>query len=278
MRAIANKPTSELIRLVHQLRGTWHGNVAMCRCPAHNDRTPSLSIRQGDRAILVTCFAGCRNEDVLRAIASIAHIPATNAAEIERVSGHGGNPHWAIWKEALPVQGTLAERYLHDQRKLNKPLNHLRFHPRCPRGAGEVAKFKPALIVAMHHGNRITAIQRLFLDPQSGKCTAKIVLGKSIGAAWTNNLVGDRIAIAEGFESAAAYTQLHGIPAWSAMGARRLPQIVFPPQVRTVIILRDNDPEGMAAEGKAAEAYRAQGRTVEFDPPPTHVNDWADLL
>jgi hypothetical protein len=278
MRAIANKPTNDLIRLVHRLGGSWHGNIAMCRCPAHHDRTPSLSIRQGDRAVLVTCFAGCPNDDVLRAIARISQIPATNRGEIERVSEQRGNPHWAIWRAALPVQGTLAERYLCQRRKLTKPLNHLRFHPRCPRGAGAAAKFQPALIVAMHHGNRLTAIQRLFLDPQNGNCIAKIVLGRSIGAAWTNNLVADRIAIAEGFESAAAYTQLHGIPAWSAMGARRLPQIALPPQVSTVIILRDNDPEGEAAEGIAAAAYRAQGRAVEFDPPPTHVNDWADLL
>ena len=29
------------------------------RCPAHDDRTPSLSVREGERGILVKCWAGC---------------------------------------------------------------------------------------------------------------------------------------------------------------------------------------------------------------------------
>ena len=29
------------------------------RCPAHDDRTPSLSIRDGERGVLLKCWAGC---------------------------------------------------------------------------------------------------------------------------------------------------------------------------------------------------------------------------
>jgi hypothetical protein len=65
---IALKPTQETIDIVAALRGRWHGSYAMCVCPAHADRTPSLSVRQGERGILVHCFAGCRSEDVLREI------------------------------------------------------------------------------------------------------------------------------------------------------------------------------------------------------------------
>jgi hypothetical protein len=278
MRTIANKPTSDTLRLVDRLGGIWHGNVAMCRCPAHDDGTPSLSIRQGDRSILVTCFAGCARTDVLRAISKQATIPITSPSLIERSEGTRSNPHWAIWQSALPVAETIGERYLSQIRGLTLPLAHIRFHPRCPRGKGTQARFEPALIVAMHHGRRITAIQRIFLDRTTARCIDKIVLGRSIGAAWTNDQVSERLALAEGFETAAAYTQLKGIPAWSAMGARRLPQLWLPPMVRTVILLRDNDPEGRAAERKAALAYRERGLTVVFDPPPTHVNDWADLL
>lgn len=42
----------------------------MARCPAHNDRIPSLSIgisRRG-RGVLLHCFAGCGTEDVLAAL------------------------------------------------------------------------------------------------------------------------------------------------------------------------------------------------------------------
>lgn len=37
-------------------------------CPAHNDRSPSLSIKQIDDRILIRCFAGCGYLDVLAAI------------------------------------------------------------------------------------------------------------------------------------------------------------------------------------------------------------------
>ena len=37
-----------------------------CRCPAHDDRSPSLSIRDGDQqALIVKCFAGCEPRDIL---------------------------------------------------------------------------------------------------------------------------------------------------------------------------------------------------------------------
>ena len=51
---IALRPTQETIDIVAALKGRWHGSYAMCVCPAHADRTPSLSVRQGERGILVT--------------------------------------------------------------------------------------------------------------------------------------------------------------------------------------------------------------------------------
>ena len=44
--------------------GRW-----MCKCPAHEDRGPSLSIRETeDGRVLIHCFAGCGSGDVLAAI------------------------------------------------------------------------------------------------------------------------------------------------------------------------------------------------------------------
>jgi hypothetical protein len=42
----------------------------MAQCPAHEDKHPSLSIRElSDGRVLVHCFAGCNSEPVLAAIA-----------------------------------------------------------------------------------------------------------------------------------------------------------------------------------------------------------------
>jgi hypothetical protein len=48
------KPTGE---------GRW-----IAKCPAHADRSPSLSIRDVDDRVLLHCFAGCEVGDVLAAL------------------------------------------------------------------------------------------------------------------------------------------------------------------------------------------------------------------
>lgn len=47
------------------LGGRWFGEKGLARCPTHNDRSPSLSVRDGDDgAIWFTCFAGCTRRDI----------------------------------------------------------------------------------------------------------------------------------------------------------------------------------------------------------------------
>ena len=43
--------------------GRWYA-----RCPAHADKSPSLSIRDTGEKILIHCFTGCDAEDVLTAV------------------------------------------------------------------------------------------------------------------------------------------------------------------------------------------------------------------
>lgn len=52
-----------LLRGVRRTGGGW-----MARCPAHRDRSPSLSIREANGKILLHCFAGCNAEAVCSAI------------------------------------------------------------------------------------------------------------------------------------------------------------------------------------------------------------------
>lgn len=41
---------------------------AIACCPAHEDRSPSLSVTQAGDRLLLKCFGGCRTEDVLAAM------------------------------------------------------------------------------------------------------------------------------------------------------------------------------------------------------------------
>ncbi len=54
---------SRLDGVIPRGAGRW-----ISRCPAHDDKAPSLSIRETEDKVLVHCFAGCTAEDVLTAV------------------------------------------------------------------------------------------------------------------------------------------------------------------------------------------------------------------
>lgn len=56
--------------LVVRLQGvkTTGPNRWLARCPAHDDRMPSLSVTERDGRVLIHCFGGCETEDVLGAV------------------------------------------------------------------------------------------------------------------------------------------------------------------------------------------------------------------
>lgn len=275
MTLIARRPSRELIDLVGTLGGTWRGQVATCRCPSHPDRTPSLSLRQGHRGILVTCFAGCAAADVLRELRRIKPIGQFPDPACESLTGKVNIAR--LWEEGCEVRGTLGARYL-AMRHLPVDLPDLRFHPRCPLGPKPRTVFKPALLVAVREGPRLTAVQRIFLDADTGGYHAKLMLGRPGSGSWAGQGGGATLAIAEGFESAAAFTILKGVPCRAALGARRLDQLSLPTNIEKLILALDADAEGRRAAAKAHKAYARADLTIEPAPPPAPFKDWADVL
>lgn len=61
-----------VLSLLDQVKPRGTGKYS-ARCPAHNDRSPSLSIREGDKGILAHCWAGC---DLSSICASLGIKPA----------------------------------------------------------------------------------------------------------------------------------------------------------------------------------------------------------
>jgi hypothetical protein len=59
----AAKLLDRLDRVKDTGAGRW-----LARCPAHEDRSPSLSIRESDGRVLVWCFAGCGALNVVQAV------------------------------------------------------------------------------------------------------------------------------------------------------------------------------------------------------------------
>lgn len=58
------------------LGGRWIGAKGMARCPVHDDRRASLSIRDGeDGAIWFTCFAACNRRDIATELRRRGRLP-----------------------------------------------------------------------------------------------------------------------------------------------------------------------------------------------------------
>ncbi|MBM3928218.1 MAG: virulence-associated protein E, partial [Sphingomonadales bacterium] len=157
-------------------------------------------------------------------------------------------------------------------------FHDLRYHPRCPWGPKPHTRFLPALLIAAREGRTLRSIQRIFLDLAHGGYLDKATLGTPGGATWQGMRVTDTLALGEGFETSAAFTQIHGIPCWATLGAARLDRVHIPDSVTTLIFAEDNDFEGRRARRKAWAAYRPRGLTLKRMPPPSRYGDWADVV
>lgn len=274
--------------LAKRLGGQQSGAGFMCHCPAHDDRSPSLSIRIGETALLFKCFAGCDTLDVLRELRTI------DTRAFETVPGGGDTGQSAarqgwlgdrardLWDLSLPLAGTLAQDYL-ESRALHLGAGGLRFSPRTPLGPRRSAIYRPALLAALHEAGRLVAVQRMFLAEGLGRLATDLgnprrLLGRPLGGAVVLAPADDVLGLAEGVETAMSAGTLLDLPVWATLGSERLPHIRIPETVTRLVILPDNDRAGHLGARKAIEAYSRAGRVVETVWPPAGFNDWNDVL
>lgn len=267
--------------LTERLGGAWRGTFGSAPCPAHEDRRPSLSIRDGDEAPLLKCHAGCRSSAVVDALRRRGLWPIPDKVLRKREpSRTAENGIWAvrIWREALPIAGTIGELYLRTRGiadDLPPTLRYARNLKHRPTGL-----FFPAMIAAVQSPARtITGIQRTFLKLDgSGKATvseAKLSLGAMGHGAVRLAAAGEVLGIAEGVETSLSVTALFGLPCWASLGAERLGRIGLPAEVRRVVICGDIGSE--AAAYRARDMYMRQGREAEVRFPAVD-KDFNDVL
>ena len=99
---------AELIKAL----GGSHGKA---RCPAHDDHTPSLSIRDGDDGRLLThCHAGCEPAavwDALKRLGLVGDRCSTSKAAPSRREPDRTAEALAIWNASIPPVGTPVEGF-----------------------------------------------------------------------------------------------------------------------------------------------------------------------
>jgi hypothetical protein len=278
------------------LGGRKIGAGWVARCPAQDDREPSLSITTGkDGKMLFRCHAGCdqarvveilrsrglwepRNRSGGRRRADKQHRSADTAPErndIKRTKAA-----LRIWHASAPAPDTLVETYL-QSRGLHLQLpSSLRFHAGLKHPSGGVW---PALVALVTRGSDDVplAIHRTYLARDgSGKASVdprKMMLGPCRGGVVRLALPGDVLMVGEGIETCLAAMQASGNPAWAALSTSGLRALDLPGDVHDVIVLADGDDPGEAAARDCAHRWKRESRSVRIARPPKGC-DFNDLL
>jgi len=183
----------------------------------------------GDGIAMVQHLDGCDFVDAVRALTGILDLdrrPSTpdpvNQAEAQAKAEAQARDELAdvrermakartIWREAIPIEGTLVERYLRDYRRLDIPAgvsgNVLRYHAQCPFRAARY----PCMVALVRNvsNDREQGVHRTALRPDGsplrldGK-TARLSLGPIGGGAVKisdNAEVTTGLTIGEGIET-----------------------------------------------------------------------------
>jgi hypothetical protein len=270
--------------LVERLGGRWSPQGGMCRCPAHDDRTPSLSVRVGRSRLLLHCFAGCRASDILRSLGSAGLIDPQSVG----AHGFGRAPAAAarspgaallLWDGARAILGTPAGRYLAARgRETSSP--ELRYHPRTPNGPSPLTCFRPAMIAAVRDESGLVAVHRTFLDLRRPRLAAipapRCGLGRFGQGAVRLGGTASRLGLAEGIETALSASALFGVPCWATLGTERFGLVTLPSVVAELLLFLDNDAGGRRAEALARAAFAHL--PIETHYPPRPGDDWNDVL
>jgi putative DNA primase/helicase len=272
----------------------------LARCCCHEDKQPSLSLKDGDDGkLLIKCFAGCDARDVLAEFRrrgwlddrQRGHRPAKAARAIPNPDpGKIGHPDFAaaIWRESVDPRGTLAERYLNGRGiEIDDDLagRVLRFHAHCPFGRNDTGRtiHVPALVVAFRpfrdddESTPLAAIHRIGLTA-TGEKIAKKMLGAVARCAvkLDADMVEEGLGICEGVETALAIRATGWGPIWALGSAGAIAKFEPIPGVETITIFADHDDTGLAAARECARRWVDAGCEAVIHLRSAVGKDFAD--
>lgn len=285
---------SDAQRITAALGGRWTGGNGIARCPAHEDRNPSLSLSDGDNGrLLLKCHAGCDYRAVTAALGQMGlwngsdfrplrdlAREARQAAEKRLQAAKRSRQARAIWAQGRPIYNTLGETYLRYRGITGNLPNTLRYIGDCWHPTGR--RF-PALL-AYIEGIEEFALHRTYLRPDGcGKANVaptKAMLGQTKGGAVRLSDGPGPLVVTEGIETGLSLLSgLIGKPGtvWAALSAGGMKALRLPQNSGTLILAADGDPVGLTAAQALAERAYGLGWQVSLLPAPTGC-DWNDVL
>lgn len=267
-------------------------------CPFHDERTPSFTITPDGGGF--KCFGCGASGDVIEFVmraegldfkAALEFLDndtaPTSPAKAQSPPRHDNSDlpqrieaARAIWREAVPAEGTPVEIYLQG-RGITAPIPlSIRYAPNLrhtPTGM-----FLPTMVAAIQSPDRrIMGIHRTFLRADGkGKVPfsrPRMMLGSCAQGAVRLAKAGPKLAVGEGIETCLSVLQGSDIPVWAALSTSGVKALVLPSCVKGVTLCPDGDEQGEKAAKEAAQRFISEGRTVRIARPPEGM-DFNDVL
>jgi len=260
-------------------------------CPFHDDHKPSCHIYH-DHFFCFVCRANGNAITWLMEVENLTYPEAVETLESFEPRTHPPDDDGktlrmalALWVQAQPIAGTLAEYYLVGrhidvtQLPADVPLC---FHPHCVFGAQQR---HPCLLALLRdvETDAPAGILRTALT-SDGKKIDRLSLGRWHAPRaiklWP---AGETLIVGEGVETvlSAATRMIHdGLPlrpAWATAGTARLATLPPIQGVKRLIVLADNDDAGCMAARRCGQTAANAGCTVQL-LTPTNVKDFNDIV
>ncbi len=261
--------------------------TGMCRCPAHDDRTPSLSVKDGRKRVVFHCHAGCSKTTILEALQQRGLWPKSR----KRVRIHNSQ------KVDTARNRTVSELLTAMKNSNERPRKYLqgRGVKRAPKalkllGAGAMSSATgtplPAMIARITdgEGRSIGAHVTYLTTDATGKAADRTgiprrIFGKVAGgiAILEAPKLEKPFVIGEGVETTLSAMQISGFPGGAALTANNMAKL-HPPKAASYVIAADNDSSGRKAAAALAERLRFEGYEVSIALPPSEGEDWNDVV
>ena len=271
-----------------------HGGKTLC--PFHDDHHPSCHI-YADHFYCFVCEAHGDQIDWLREVEGLNFQEALDAladweprersaTELKDDGRTLGLAH-RLWREADPIAGTLAERYLAgrhiDVDVLPETVGEaLRFHPECPFNRAA----HPCLIALFRDvaTDAPAGIHRIALTAEAQKIERRM-LGRWPAPRAVKLWPAERsLVVGEGIETvlaAATRVKLAGEPlrpAWALCSASSVARMPVIDGVERLVILVDRDENGETSAAECARVWFHAGRRVIRLQPRITGTDFNDVI
>lgn len=284
--------------IITALGGNEH--TGMCRCPAHDDKTPSLHVSEKNGKVLVHCHAGCSQERVIDALSAKGLSPLSSK-EKDRMRNYRSEeedePEQDSYHKALAILRAAAGA-VGNPRDWSTPDHTARLRPYL-NGRGIKSVPENAMWLSPANADRLTGIhfpamvmpilgakglqgcQATFLSRDSTK-NLRSKNGNSVrrfyGSAKGGYVpIGDArpnhpVIMTEGVEDALSVAQVTHCAAIAGLSADNLKHVMTP-RCSEVIVAGDNDDIGIGAAEAAATLLADRGYKVRI-AIPKGFKDW----